>query len=147
MFFLLFARDSRERIYPRVLYISQNQWEFYLIWRPHSYSIQSGRQHTHTEREEKAVAGFVAPEAGIRSERICVWRSRWFRSLSPLGFFVSLPRKASSQRHKESGKGRESEGGQFFPSPFSWRLLSFRPSKPSPRYLNVHHDSRFDNFM
>lgn len=53
------------------------------------------------------------------------------------GAFVSHPKRASSQRHKETGKRRESEGGQFFFffSPFLLNASFFFDFKENPPVL------------
>lgn len=59
---------------------------------------------------------------------------------------MSHPRRASSQRHKETGKRRESEGGQlFFFTLSTQRFFLFLTSKATLRYLNARHDSRSGN--
>lgn len=116
MFFLLFARDSRERIYPRVLYISQNQWEFYLIWRPHSYSIQSGRQHTHTQRERRKRSlglWLLKLESGVKGS-VCGGRadSGAFLLWDSLCLFQG---KQVHRDTKKVGKGGKVRADSFFP--------------------------------
>ena len=80
--------------------------------------------HTHTGGE---IGHWVCGSNGrLQWKDLCVAVAAILGPFST-GAFVSHPRRASSQRDKEAGKRRESEGGQifFFFQPFYSTLLSF----------------------
>lgn len=88
--------------------------------------------HTHTRGE---IGHRVCGSNGrLQWKDLCVAVAAILGPFSS-GAFVSHPRRASSQRDKEAGKRRESEGGQFFFQPFYSTLLSFFDFKGNWRVL------------